>query len=164
VKEADPDAEVRALVARVTQAVAARAGRRADLAGIVAAEVAAALAASDARAPVARPAPAPPAPASGRGGNGGNGVSKRAVVTTTGKNARGIVAKIAQAIADAGGDILDISQTLVSDYFTMIIIVDTSGLAVSFAEFKANLVRAVAALGAECLVMHDDVVSALQRI
>jgi ACT domain-containing protein len=164
VKEADPDAEVRALVARVTQAVAARAGRRADLAGIVAAEVAAALAASDATAPGARPAHTPPAPTGGRRGNGGNGVSKRAVVTTTGKNARGIVAKIAQAIADAGGDILDISQTLVSDYFTMIIIVDTSGLAVSFAEFKANLVRAVAALGAECLVMHDDVVSALQRI
>jgi ACT domain-containing protein len=86
------------------------------------------------------------------------------VVTTTGKNARGIVAKIAQAIADAGGDILDISQTLVSDYFTMIIIVDTSSLAVPFAEFKADLTRAVAALGAECLVMHDDVVSALQRI
>ena len=49
----------------------------------------------------------------------------RAVVTTTGKNQRGIVARIAQAIADAGGDIVDISQTLVSDYFTMIIIVDT---------------------------------------
>jgi len=39
----------------------------------------------------------------------------RAVVTTTGKNQRGIVAKIAQAIADAGGDIVDISQTLISD-------------------------------------------------
>ena len=67
----------------------------------------------------------------------------RAVVTTTGKNQRGIVAKIAQAIADAGGDIVDISQTLVSDYFTMIIIVDTGALAVSFAEFKTRLERTV---------------------
>ena len=88
----------------------------------------------------------------------------RAVVTTTGKNARGIVAKIAQAIADVGGDIVDISQTLVSDYFTMIIIVDTSGLAVPFADFKQRLTRAVAALGAECLVMHEEVVTALQRV
>ena len=63
----------------------------------------------------------------------------RAVVTTTGKNQRGIVAKIAQAIAEAGGDIVDISQTLVSDYFTMIIVVDTAGLEVSFADFKARL-------------------------
>lgn len=88
----------------------------------------------------------------------------RAVVTTTGKNQRGIVAKIAQAIADAGGDIVDISQTLISDYFTMIIIVDTGALSVSFAEFKAKLERTVAAAGAECLVMHEDIVNALQRV
>jgi ACT domain-containing protein len=90
--------------------------------------------------------------------------SGRAVVTTTGKNQRGIVARIAQAIADAGGDIVDISQTLVSDYFTMIIIVDTAELSVSFAEFKAKLERTVATAGAECLVMHEDVVNALQRV
>ena len=88
----------------------------------------------------------------------------RAVVTTTGKNQRGIVAKIAQAIADAGGDIVDISQTLISDYFTMIIIVDTAALSVSFAEFKSRLERTVATAGAECLVMHEDVVNALQRV
>ena len=88
----------------------------------------------------------------------------RAVVTTTGKNQRGIVAKIAQAIADAGGDIVDISQTLVSDYFTMIIIVDIAALTVSFAEFKTRLERTVASAGAECLVMHEDVVNALQRV
>ena len=88
----------------------------------------------------------------------------RAVVTTTGKNQRGIVARIAQAIADTGGDIVDISQTLVSDYFTMIIIVDTAALSVSFAEFKTKLERTVATAGAECLVMHEDVVNALQRV
>ena len=88
----------------------------------------------------------------------------RAVVTTTGKNQRGIVARIAQAIADAGGDIVDISQTLVSDYFTMIIIVDTGALSVSFAEFKTRLEKTVAATGAECLVMNEAVVNALQRV
>jgi ACT domain-containing protein len=88
----------------------------------------------------------------------------RAVITTTGKNQRGIVAKIAQAIAEAGGDIVDIAQTLVSDYFTMIIVVDTAGLEVSFAEFKKRLTAAVSALGAECLVMHEEIVNALQRV
>ena len=88
----------------------------------------------------------------------------RAVVTTTGKNQRGIVARIAQAIADAGGDIVDISQTLISDYFTMIIIVDISALSVPFAEFKTRLERTVSATGAECLVMHEDVVNAIQRV
>ena len=100
---------------------------------------------------------ATPAPGGGRRGG-------RAVVTTTGKNQRGIVAKIAQAIADVDGDIVDISQTLISDYFTMIVIVDTGALSVSFAEFKAKLERTVATAGAECLVMHEDVVNALQRV
>ena len=145
---ADPEAEIRELVARVTRAVAARAGadvarNRGDLAAIVASEVAAAVAAEQKHRGQGR---------------------KRAVVTTTGRNAKGIVAKIAQAIADAGGDIVDISQTLIADYFTMIIIVDTGDLEVPFAEFKARLTRAVAALGAECLVMHEDIVSALQRV
>jgi ACT domain-containing protein len=148
VATADPEAEIRELVARVTRAVAARAGadvarNRADLAAIVASEVAAAVAAGE----------------KARAGGG-----RRAVVTTTGRNAKGVVAKIAQAIADAGGDILDISQTLVAGYFTMIIVVDTADLEISFADFKAGLVRAVAALGAECLVMHEDVVNALQRV
>jgi ACT domain-containing protein len=88
----------------------------------------------------------------------------RAVVTTTGKNKRGIVANIAQAIADAGGDIVDISQTLVSDYFSMIIVVDTSALALPLADFKERLTRSVQALGAECVVMHEEIVNALQRV
>jgi ACT domain-containing protein len=147
VSAVDPEREIRELIARVTRAVAARAGdrlgpRREELAAIVAGEVAAAVGAQQELQ---------------RG-------TRRAVVTTTGKNQKGMVAKIAQAIADAGGDILDISQTLVAGYFTMIIVVDSSGLAVTFAEFKARLQQAVGALGAECLVMHEDVVNALQRV
>ena len=130
------DADLRRIVAEVAREVAAE-GRRPPSATAV--------------------APGAPTRSSDRRG-------ERAVVTTTGKNQRGIVAKIAQAIADAGGDIVDISQTLVSDYFTMIIIVDTGALAVSFAEFKSRLERTVSALGAECLVMHEGVVNALQRV
>jgi ACT domain-containing protein len=162
------EAELRELVARVSRAVAARTGKsRDELAGAVAAEVAAALesagggAGSDVATAAAQAATklCPGCLDQERLKSG-----RRAVVTTTGKNQRGIVAKIAQAIADAGGDILDISQTLVADYFSMIIIVDMAGLAVPFAEFKARLTRAVQSLGAECLVMHEEVVAALQRV
>jgi ACT domain-containing protein len=167
---ASSEADLRALIARVSRAVAARTGKpRADLAAIVAAEVAAVLESA--------PAPAGAATAAATTTTARRGPlcpgcleeerrksGRRAVVTTTGKNQRGIVAKIAQAIADAGGDIVDISQTLVGDYFTMIIVVDMADLAVSFAEFKARLTAAVQSLGAECLVMHEEVVSALQRV
>ena len=128
------DADLRRIVAEITREITAREG-------------------------TAREGTARAKPAAGDARRGG-----RAVVTTTGKNQRGIVARIAQAIADAGGDIVDISQTLVSDYFTMIIIVDVSALSVAFAEFKTRLERTVGAAGAECLVMHEEVVNALQRV
>jgi len=134
--------ELRRLVAEVTREVAREARPAAPSGGTAgpSAEVCAACAEADRR----------------RG--------QRAVVTTTGKNRRGIVANIAQAIAAAGGDILDIAQTLAGDFFTMIIVVDVSALELPFAEFKSKLVASVEALGAHCLVMHEEIVNALQRV
>jgi ACT domain-containing protein len=89
---------------------------------------------------------------------------RRAVLTTTGRNQKGIVARVTARIADLGGDILDISQTLVGDYFTMIIVVDTASLDVPFAQFKEALETDIQALGLGCMMMHEDVVSSLHRI
>ena len=180
-KSSDDSADLRELIARVSRQVARRtgpAGARADLAQIVAAEVTAALASASASASASSNAATRPTatPTASAGLNEAAQLcascleqerrmtGRRAVVTTTGKNRKGIVAKIAQAIADAGGDILDISQTLVADYFTMIIIIDMTSLEVPFTELKTRLTEMVRALGAECLVMHEDVVGALQRV
>jgi len=164
VKSSDDNSDLRELIARVSRQVARRTGRpREDLAAIVAAEVTAALAPPAASATSASPAVRADLCASCLEQERRK-VGRRAVVTTTGKNRKGIVARIAQGIADAGGDILDISQTLVADYFTMIIIIDLSSLEVPFTVLKARLTEMVAALGAECLVMHEDVVTALQRV
>jgi ACT domain-containing protein len=89
---------------------------------------------------------------------------RRAVLTTTGRNQKGIVARVTAKIAELGGDILDISQTLVGDYFTMIIVVDTAVLDVPFASFKEALEAEVRAMGLSCMMMHEDVVSSLHRI
>lgn len=89
---------------------------------------------------------------------------QRAILTTTGRNRRGIVARLTQQIADGGGDILDISQTLVSDYFTMIIIVDVSRLDLTFAEFKERLLAACRDLELSANIIHEDVVRAFQRV
>jgi ACT domain-containing protein len=173
VKSTDDSADLRELIARVSRQVARRTGQsRADLAEIVASEVTAALLSTPASASASAASSSAPSSAvparvelcascleQERRKTG-----RRAVVTTTGKNRKGIVARIAQAIADAGGDILDISQTLVADYFTMIIIIDMSSLEIPFTELKTRLTEMVRALGAECLVMHEDIVGALQRI
>jgi ACT domain-containing protein len=88
----------------------------------------------------------------------------RAVLTTTGRNQKGIVARVTARIFELGGDILDISQTLVGDYFTMIIVVDTASLRVPFAQFKDGLEAEVTQMGLQCMMMHEDVVTSLHRI
>jgi len=165
VSRGDDSADLRELIARVSRQVARRTGQpRADLAAIGAAEVTAAMAKPAAEDPSRAPMAVRAELCASCLEQERRKTGRRAVVTTTGKNRKGIVANIARAIADAGGDILDISQTLVADYFTMIIIIDLTGLEVPFTELKARLTEMVRALGAECLVMHEDVVTALQRI
>ena len=88
----------------------------------------------------------------------------RAVLTTTGRNCKGIVARVTAKIADLGGDILDISQTLVGDYFTMIVVIDAATLDVPFADFKSAMEHEVQAMGLQAMMMHEDVVNSLHRV
>jgi ACT domain-containing protein len=88
----------------------------------------------------------------------------RAVITSSGKNRRGVVAAVATEIAKAGGDIQDMSQTIVADFFTMIMLVDISMLDVSFVELKTMLQQAAQDGGFDIRIMHEDVLRALQRV
>jgi ACT domain-containing protein len=88
----------------------------------------------------------------------------RAVLTTTGRNQKGIVARVTARIAELGGDILDISQTLVGDYFTMIVVIDAATLDVPFADFKAAMEAEVQSMGLQAMMMHEDVVNTLHRV
>jgi ACT domain-containing protein len=88
----------------------------------------------------------------------------RAVLTTTGRNTKGIVARMTARIAELGGDILDISQTLVGDYFTMIIVIDTASLSMPFASVKEQLEATARELGLQAMMMHEDVVGSLHRV
>ena len=94
-------------------------------------------------------------------------VGKHAVITTTGMNATGIIAQITGAISDHGGDIRDISQTLVGGFFTMIAIVDISGLeqrGTSFQAFREGLVAVARDVGVDLNVMHEDILRTMHRI
>jgi ACT domain-containing protein len=90
--------------------------------------------------------------------------TSRAVLTSSGQNRRGVVAQISTAIADAGGNIEDMSQQIVGDFFTMIMVVDIENLELPFAAFKERLLEASGTLGIHTVVMHEDIVRALQRV
>lgn len=92
---------------------------------------------------------------------------ERAVVTSTGFNSPGIVAALTSTIFECGGDIRDISQTIVSDFFTMIMIVDISRLSekgITFKEFKRKLTEKAKEVGVEVVVIHEDILKSMHRI
>ena len=101
------------------------------------------------------PMPAPAAP---------TGSGNRAVVTTTGPNQKGVLGIIATQIAEAGGDIQDVSQTIVAGFFTMIMLVETDGLDVPFSTFKEQLLATSEQHGIHTVVMHERVLHAMQRV
>jgi len=67
----------------------------------------------------------------------------RAVITVIGKDKIGIIAGISNILADCNVNILDISQTIMQDVFTMVMLVDISKLCVQFAELADRLEKRV---------------------
>ena len=63
----------------------------------------------------------------------------RAIVTVIGKDQVGIIAAVCALLAEHNVNVLDISQTVLQEYFTMIMLVDASAIDVSFAELSKAL-------------------------
>ncbi len=89
---------------------------------------------------------------------------RKVVITSTGRNQKGVVAKLTAILAELGGDILDISQTLVGDYFTMLLIVDIAEMKVDFSQLKTALQQSAEAMGIHVMLMHEDLVRSLHRV
>ena len=88
--------------------------------------------------------------------------SDRAVLSAMGKNTSGILAKVTGTISEMGLDIVNVSQTIVGGYFTMIVIIELGGR--SFDTFRDKLVGQGKALGIEVMLMHEDVLQAMHRV
>lgn len=97
-------------------------------------------------------------------GHKNNQARPQAVITCSGHNRKGVIAKISAQIAACGGDIQDVSQSIVGGFFTMIMIVDIESLSATFADFKERILGAAKELGVHAIVMHEEVMKALQRI
>jgi len=92
---------------------------------------------------------------------------ERIVVTANGRNRTGIVARLAAAIDGFAGDIRDISQTIIGDYFTMIIVVDIAAARRSgsrFHELRDQLRLLGEELGIHVVAMHDDILSTMHSV
>ena len=88
----------------------------------------------------------------------------KAVITVTGKDKVGIIAMTSAECAKYGANIIDISQTVMKDYFAMIMLVELDGLRVDFAAFTDELKRAGESSGVDIRVMHEDIFNTMHKI
>ncbi len=88
----------------------------------------------------------------------------RAIVTVIGKDRVGIIADVCAILAANNVNILDISQTVMQEYFTMIMLVEKHGEALSYEELSNILNAAGAKLGLSIRIQREDIFNAMHRI
>ncbi len=88
----------------------------------------------------------------------------RAVVTVTGKDKKGIIAKVSAFLAEKGVNIEDISQTILNEYFAMIMIVDMSEAKQELSALAADCAEMGKQIGMSVYVQHEDIFNAMHSV
>ena len=88
----------------------------------------------------------------------------KAVVTVTGKDKVGIIAMASAECAKHGANIIDISQSVLKEYFAMIMLVELDGLKVDFKAFCEAMENEGRKSGVDIRVMHEDIFNTMHRI
>ena len=88
----------------------------------------------------------------------------KAVVTVIGADSVGIIALVSGECARMGANILDISQSVMREYFAMIMLVDIRELTTSFADFSETLHKLGEERSLDIRVMHEDIFNSMHRI
>lgn len=90
--------------------------------------------------------------------------SGRVIITSYGINRPGVVSKISTILAEANCDIQDITQKILQEFFTMIMIVNISSSPLSFKELHDKLAKAAEELNIKIMIQHEDVFRSMHRI
>jgi len=88
----------------------------------------------------------------------------RAFVTVVGKDKVGIIAAICILLAEKNVNILDISQTILNDSFTMIMLVDATACAVPFDELSESLSELGKKMELSIRIQREEIFNAMHRI
>lgn len=89
---------------------------------------------------------------------------KKTIITVIGKDTVGIIAKVCTYLADTNINILDISQTIVQDYFNMMMIVDMNQAIKSFGDVQTDLDKIGEEIGVAIKCQHEDIFNMMHRI
>ena len=88
----------------------------------------------------------------------------KAVVTVVGKDRVGIIANVCVALASYNVNILDISQTVMQEYFTMMMVADVSDSKIPVAELAQRLEEQGKQMNLSIRLQREDIFDAMHRI
>ena len=88
----------------------------------------------------------------------------KAIVTVVGKDRVGIIANVCNQLAAYNVNVLDISQTVMQGYFTMMMAVDTSKSEIPFAELAKKLDHKGEEMGMSIRLQREDIFEAMHRV
>lgn len=86
----------------------------------------------------------------------------RAVITVIGKDMVGILAKVSTTCAEANANVIEVTQSVLQEFFAMIMLIDMTGMNCDLAGLQDNLKRNVG--GMTIHVMHEDIFNSMHRI
>ncbi|MCD7819247.1 MAG: ACT domain-containing protein [Lachnospiraceae bacterium] len=89
---------------------------------------------------------------------------KKAIITVVGKDTVGIIAKVCTYLAEHQINILDISQTIVQDYFNMMMIVDLSATRQEFGDICADLEKVGGEIGVVIKCQKEEIFDSMHRV
>ena len=88
----------------------------------------------------------------------------RTIITVEGKDTVGIIAKVCTYLAENSINILDISQTIVQEYFNMMMIVDMGKMTKSFEEVADELANVGKELGVQVKCQREEIFNMMHKI
>ena len=88
----------------------------------------------------------------------------KAVITVVGQDAKGIIATVSAKCAEAGANIEEISQSVLKDYFAMIMVINISELTLPFTAFVDEMKRLGETNGLDIRTMHEDIFNSMHKI
>ena len=88
----------------------------------------------------------------------------KAIVTVVGKDRVGIIASVCVKLAEYNVNVLDINQTVMQGYFTMMMAVDVSACKVPMAELVTKMEEIGKGMGLSIRVQREDIFEAMHRI
>ena len=88
----------------------------------------------------------------------------RAIITVIGQDRIGIIARVTGILAQCRVNVLDISQTILQEFFTMTMLTDLAAMEISLEELSVKLKEAGEEMGLSIRVQHEELFRSMHRI